>query len=300
MSHTFNAILITGGTGQVGYELCRSLSVFGAILSPNREELDLADANSVDAYLAKHQPDLIVNPAAWTAVDAAEANQEAAERLNTSLPLQLAQYARKTNAYLIHYSTDYVYPGTGHNSWLETDTVAPLSVYGRTKLGGDEAVANHCLHYLIFRTSWVYSDRGNNFMKTMLKLGAQMESLNIVDDQFGAPTNARLIAQITALSVYRQLAGKPIDSGLYHLVCGGITSWYGFAEKIFELANDKNLPLLLNKLGGISTAQFPTPAARPQNSRLNVSKLEGALGITLPSWHQQLEFTFNSYISNKE
>ena len=236
MSHTFKTILITGSTGQVGYELCRSLSVFGAILSPNREELDLADANSVDAYLAKHQPDLIVNPAAWTAVDAAEANQEAAQRLNTALPLQLAQYARKTNAYLIHYSTDYVYPGTGQNSWLESDTVAPLSVYGRTKLGGDEAVVNHCLHYLIFRTSWVYSDRGNNFMKTMLKLGAQRESLNIVDDQFGAPTNARLIAQITALAVYRQLAGQPIDSGLYHLVCGGITSWYGFAEKIFELA----------------------------------------------------------------
>ncbi|WP_297821285.1 dTDP-4-dehydrorhamnose reductase [uncultured Paraglaciecola sp.] len=300
MSHTFKTILITGATGQVGYELCRSLSVLGAILSPNREELDLADAHSVDAYLAKHQPDLIVNPAAWTAVDAAEVNQEATARLNTALPAQLAQYARKTNAYLIHYSSDYVYPGTGQNYWLESDAVAPLSVYGRTKLGGDKAVVNHCLHYLIFRTSWVYSDRGNNFMKTMLNLGAQRESLNIVNDQFGAPTNARLIAEVTALAVYRQLASKPIDSGIYHLVCGGITSWYGFAEKIFELAKRENLPLLLNELGGISTAEFPTPAARPQNSKLNVSKLEGALGITLPSWQQQLEFTFNSYMNNKD
>lgn len=296
MSNSFKRILITGSSGQVGHELCRSLSMFGTILSPNRKELDLADVISVDAYLAEHQPDLIINPAAWTAVDEAEVKQEAANRLNAVLPKQLATYAEKSNAYLIHYSTDYVYAGTGECPWVETDTTGPLSVYGHTKLDGDKAIADLCTNYLIFRTSWVYSERGNNFMNTMLRLGALRESLNIVDDQFGAPTNARLIADITALAVYRHLIGKPIDAGLYHLVCRGLTNWYGFSEKIFELARVKGIPLLLSELGSISTAEFPTPAKRPTNSRLDVSKLENALGITLPSWQQQLEQTLDNHM----
>jgi dTDP-4-dehydrorhamnose reductase len=296
MSKTFKTILITGGSGQVGYELCRSLSAFGDILAPDRVELDLSDANAVDAYLAKHQPDLIVNPAAWTAVDAAESHQDEAARLNTVLPAQLAKYADKHNAYLVHYSTDYVYAGTGDTPWVESDTPAPLSVYGQSKLAGDQAVVKHCTNHLIFRTSWVYSDRGNNFLKTMLKLGEQRDSLNIVNDQYGAPTNARMIAQATALAIYRQLLNQPIESGVYHLVNNGVTTWYGFADAIFKQARLNNLFLKLDKLGGISTAEFPTPAARPSNSRLNVSKLENALGITLPSWQQQLEYTINSYL----
>jgi dTDP-4-dehydrorhamnose reductase len=296
MSDAFKTILITGANGQVGYELCRTLSAFGAILSPNRAELDLSDAKAVDVYLAKHQPDLIVNPAAWTAVDAAETHQDEATRLNTALPAQLAKYADKHNAYLVHYSTDYVYAGTGDKPWLETDTPAPLSVYGHTKRDGDDAVISNCSNHLIFRTSWVYSDRGNNFLKTMLKLGEQRDSLNIVNDQYGAPTNARMIAEVTALAIYRVLLNQPIESGVYHLVNRGVTNWYGFADAIFKQARLNNLPLLLNKLGGISTVEFPTPAARPSNSRLDVSKLENALGITLPNWQQQLEHTLNSYI----
>jgi dTDP-4-dehydrorhamnose reductase len=296
MSKSFKTILVTGGSGQVGYELCRALSAFGAILSPNRAELDLSDTKAVDVYLAKHQPDLIVNPAAWTAVDAAETHQDEATRLNTALPTQLAKYADKQNAYFVHYSTDYVYAGTGDKHWLETDTPTPLSVYGQTKLAGDQAVANHCKNHLIFRTSWVYSDRGNNFLKTMLKLGEQRDSLNIVNDQFGAPTNARIIAEVTALAIYRKLLNQPIEPGIYHLVNKGVTTWYGFAEAIFKQARLNNLPLKLNKLGGISTAEFPTPATRPSNSRLNVNKIENALGIRLPNWQQQLEYTINSYL----
>ena len=296
MSKTFKAILVTGGNGQVGYELCRSLSVFGDILAPTREELDLSDANAVDAYLAKHKPDLIVNPAAWTAVDAAETRQDEASRLNTALPAQLAKYANKHNAYLVHYSTDYVYAGTGDKPWLESDAPAPLSEYGHTKLAGDQAVAKHCANHIIFRTSWVYSDRGNNFLKTMLKLGEQRDSLNIVNDQYGAPTNARMIAQVTALAIYRKLLNQPIESGVYHLVNKGVTTWFGFADAIFKQARLNNLPLKLDKLNGISTAEFPTPAARPANSRLDVSKIENALGITLPNWQQQLEYTINSYL----
>jgi len=296
MSKTFKSILITGANGQVGYELCRSLSAFGEMLAPNRAELDLSDANAVDVYLAKHQPDLIVNPAAWTAVDSAETHQDEATRLNTALPAQLAKYADNNNAYLVHYSTDYVYAGTGDKPWHETDTTSPLSMYGRTKRDGDEAVISNCSNHLIFRTSWVYSDRGNNFLKTMLKLGAQRDSLNIVNDQYGAPTDARMIAEVTALAIYRKLLNQPIESGVYHLVNKGVTSWYGFADAIFKQARLNSLPLLLTNLSGISTAEFPTLAARPSNSRLDVSKLENALGITLPSWQQQLEHTLNSYI----
>jgi dTDP-4-dehydrorhamnose reductase len=208
----------------------------------------------------------------------------------------LAKYADKHNAYFVHYSTDYVYAGTGDKPWLETDTPAPLSVYGHTKLAGDQAVISNCSNHLIFRTSWVYSDRGNNFMKTMLKLGEQRDRLNIVNDQYGAPTNARMIAEVTALAIYRKLLNQPIESGIYHLVNKGVTTWYGFADAIFKQARLNNLPMLLTNLGGISTAEFPTPAARPSNSRLNVNKLENALGITLPSWQQQLEHTLNSYI----
>jgi dTDP-4-dehydrorhamnose reductase len=296
MSKSFKSILVTGGNGQVGYELCRSLSAFGEILAPTRQALDLSDAGAVDKYLAKHQPDLIVNPAAWTAVDAAETHQDEATRLNTELPAQLAKYANKHNAYLVHYSTDYVYAGTGDKPWLESDTPAPLSVYGHTKLAGDQAVTNHCPNHLIFRTSWVYSDRGNNFLKTMLKLGAQKDSLNIVNDQYGAPTDARMIAQVTALAIYRKLLNQPIQPGVYHLVNKGITTWYGFADAIFKQAKHNNVALKLDKLGGISTAEFPTPAVRPSNSRLDVSKIENALGITLPNWQQQLDDTINSYL----
>ena len=193
-------ILITGGNGQVGFELQRQFAPFGTILAPTRQELDLTNADAVEAYLAKHQPGLILNAAAYTAVDKAESEPLQAKRLNAELPAQLAEYAAKQRIPLVHYSTDYVYPGNGEPPWQEDSPTGPLSVYGQTKLEGDEAVVNSGASHLVFRTSWVYAARGNNFMKTMLRLGRERESLNIVNDQIGAPTPARLIAQATALA----------------------------------------------------------------------------------------------------
>ena len=193
-------IFITGGNGQVGFELQRQFAPFGTILAPTRQELDLTNADAVEAYLAKHQPGLILNAAAYTAVDKAESEPQQAKRLNAELPAQLAEYAAKQGIPLVHYSTDYVYPGNGETPWQEDSPTGPLSVYGQTKLEGDEAVVNSGASHLIFRTSWVYAARGNNFMKTMLRLGREREALSIVNDQIGAPTPARLIAQVTALA----------------------------------------------------------------------------------------------------
>ena len=188
-------ILITGGNGQVGFELQRQFAIFGNILAPSRAELDLSNAQVVGAYLAEHQPSLILNAAAYTAVDNAESEPELAKRLNAELPAQLAEYAAANQAQLVHYSSDYVYPGNGETPWQEDSPTGPLSAYGQTKLEGDQAVVTSGCEYLIFRTSWVYAARGNNFMKTMLRLGRERNALNIVNDQVGSPTPARLIAR---------------------------------------------------------------------------------------------------------
>ncbi|MCS2609138.1 SDR family oxidoreductase [Halomonas dongshanensis] len=194
------SILVTGGNGQVGFELRRQFALFGSVLAPTRQELDLADIHAVEAYLAKHKPALILNAAAYTAVDKAECEPEQAKRLNADLPAQLARYAAQNGITLVHYSSDYVYPGKGVEPWREDSPTNPLSTYGQTKLEGDEAILRSGCDHLIFRTSWVYAARGNNFMKTMLRLGREREALSIVNDQIGAPTPARLIAQISALA----------------------------------------------------------------------------------------------------
>lgn len=278
-------ILLLGKTGQVGFELNRTLSPLGPITAPGREELDLANAQAVDNYLAHTQPTLIVNAAAWTAVDAAEKHQAEAQRLNASLPGQLAQYAVANNARLVHYSSDYVYPGNGTTPWQETSATGPLSVYGQTKFEGDEAIQQSGADHLIFRTSWVYSARGNNFMKTMLRLAESKTELNIVADQIGAATPARLIAQITALAIYSKL-----QAGLYHLAATGETSWQSFAKEIFRLAGKST------KVNPIPTSDYPTPAQRPLNSRMDTTKLETALNIQLPDWQSQLALTLNEYL----
>ncbi|MBW4980236.1 dTDP-4-dehydrorhamnose reductase [Marinobacter adhaerens] len=278
-------ILLLGKTGQVGFELNRTLSPLGPITAPGREELDLANAQAVDNYLAHTQPTLIVNAAAWTAVDAAEKHQAEAQRLNASLPGQLAQYAVANNARLVHYSSDYVYPGNGTTPWQETSATGPLSVYGQTKFEGDEAIQQSGADHLIFRTSWVYSARGNNFMKTMLRLAESKTELNIVADQIGAATPARLIAQITALAIYSKL-----QAGLYHLAATGETSWQSFAKEIFRLAGKST------KVNPIPTSDYPTPAQRPLNSRMDTTKLETALNIQLPNWQSQLALTLNEYL----
>ncbi|AHI29130.1 dTDP-4-dehydrorhamnose reductase [Marinobacter similis] len=280
-------ILLLGKTGQVGFELHRTLSPLGTINAPGREELNLMDERAVTNFLANANPDLIVNAAAWTVVDAAEDKRTEAERLNTGLPKQLAEYAAANNVRLVHYSSDYVYPGSGETPWQETSPTDPLSYYGKTKLKGDQAIEQSGVDYLIFRTSWVYSARGNNFMKTMLRLAQSKTDLNIVSDQIGAPTPARLIAQVTTLAVYGQLA-----KGLYHLAPRGETSWEGFAQEIFRLAGEKV------KTNAIPTSDYPTPAKRPLNSRLDTTKAEQALSIRLPDWQSQLELTLHEYLED--
>lgn len=288
-------ILLLGRTGQVGFELHRNLSPLGIISAPARAELDLMDEESVSVYLASTKPDLIVNAAAWTAVDAAEEQRAASERLNASLPAQLAEYAAANNIRLVHYSSDYVYPGSGETPWREASPTGPLSHYGKTKLQGDRAIEQSGADHLIFRTSWVYSARGSNFMKTMLRLAKSKTELAIVADQVGAPTPARLIAQVTTLAVHSQL-----EKGLYHLAPRGETSWQGFATEIFKRAIEagEELTLLPDHARPISTSGYPTPAQRPLNSRLDVTKVERALNIQLPEWQSQLALTLGEYLEN--
>lgn len=293
-------ILITGGNGQVGFELQRQFAIFGNILAPSRAELDLSNAQVVGAYLAEHQPSLILNAAAYTAVDNAESEPELAKRLNAELPAQLAEYAAANQAQLVHYSSDYVYPGNGETPWQEDSPTGPLSAYGQTKLEGDQAVVTSGCEYLIFRTSWVYAARGNNFMKTMLRLGRERNALNIVNDQVGSPTPARLIAQVTmlAFTIHDSPLTTHLPSGVYHLAPRGETSWHGFANEIFKQARGQGETLAITpeNTGGIPTAEYPTPATRPLNSRMALSKLENALGITLPSWQNQLGLTLQEFL----
>jgi dTDP-4-dehydrorhamnose reductase len=286
-------ILLLGKTGQVGFELHRTLSPLGTINAPGREELELMSEDAVHKYLASNKPDIIVNAAAWTAVDAAEEHKAEAERMNASLPKQLAEYSVAKNIRMVHFSSDYVYPGYGDQPWQETSPTGPLSHYGKTKLEGDRALDQSGADYLIFRTSWVYSVRGNNFMKTMLRLAKGKTELKIVADQIGAPTPARLIAQVTTLAIHNQLT-----KGLYHLAPRGETSWHGFAREILSLAkqNGEQLTMGPENAHPIPTSDYPTPATRPLDSRMDVSKLEKSLNIQLPAWQNQLALTLNEYL----
>ncbi|MGO2149067.1 dTDP-4-dehydrorhamnose reductase [Halomonas sp.] len=287
-------VLITGGNGQVGFELRRQLATVGDVLAPDRAALDLSDAGAVSAFLTQHQPDVVINAAAYTAVDNAESDQAMVERLNAALPAQLAEYCQQQSKWLIHYSSDYVYTGQGSAPWQESDTTGPCNVYGATKLAGDEAVANSGCQHLIFRTSWVYSAFGKSFLATMLRLGAERSALSIINDQVGAPTPARLIALITQQALTRLLSeGATLAGGVYHLAPRGETSWHGFACEIFKMAEQCGLPLAIapDGVSAIPTTDYPTPAARPLNSRLSVDKLEKALAVQLPDWQSQLALT---------
>ncbi|MCX4190260.1 dTDP-4-dehydrorhamnose reductase [Methylophaga sp. OBS3] len=278
-------ILLLGGSGQLGFELKRELSTLGVVKAPDRDSLDLSDLMAVEQYLQTMRPDLIVNAAAWTAVDAAENNEILAQRLNADLPEVLSIYAVNKNVRLVHYSSDYVYPGNGEIAWTEKSKTSPLNVYGRTKLAGDKAIILSGVDYLIFRTSWVYSSRGHNFMKTMLKLAETRTEVSVVSDQVGAPTPARLLAQVTMLAIHQNL-----EAGIYHLVTHGQISWAGFAQAIFKHARQN---IVVNE---IKTDAYPTPAKRPLNSRLNVNKLEDSLKIKLPDWESQLVLTMNEFL----
>lgn len=288
-------ILVTGANGQVGFELVRSLSVFGEVVAPLRGELDLADEQAVTDYLDEHQPTLIANAAAYTAVDKAESEPQLADRLNHLLPKQLAHYCLNNRAALIHFSSDYVYSGQGDDAHTEDSKVSPLSEYGRSKWAGDRAVIGSACQHIILRTSWVYSARGNNFMKTMLRLAQEKDSLNIVDDQIGAPTPARLLAQIATLSVSPLLARQL--TGVYHVAPKGCASWFTFARAIFSQAKTHGMKLRVQNTSGIPTSDYPTPAARPLNSRLSVTKIESALGLDLPHWEHALRHTLTEYLN---
>lgn len=299
-------IILLAPTGQVGFELNRQLQPLGQIITIGRADLDFTNQSAVYDYISVLSPDVIVNAAAYTAVDKAESDCENAFAINRDLPQTLAKLSKAHDAWLVHYSTDYVYPGDGETPWEENSVNAPVNLYGQSKLEGDIAIANIAQKYLIFRTSWVYAARGNNFLLSMLKLGKDRDHLNIVNDQIGAPTPARLIAGVSVLCLQQVLNMHNANntsinnsmthneySGIYHLAAKGYTSWYGFADKIFSEVRANNIELALNVdgLGGIATEAYPTPAKRPKNSRLNLTKIEKTFSIVMPSWQSQVVLT---------
>lgn len=284
-------ILLLGKNGQVGWELQRSLAPLGKLIALDSRSMDycgdLANLSGLSETVDRLRPDVIVNAAAYTAVDKAESELELARTVNALAPGVLAQAAQRCGALLVHYSTDYVFDGSGETPWCETDTVAPLSVYGQTKLDGERLIAEHCANHLIFRTSWVYAARGNNFAKTMLRLAKERDKLTVINDQFGAPTGAELLADVTAHAI-RQTVTKPELAGLYHLVAGGVTTWHEYARFVIAQAMHVDIPIKvkLDDIAPVPTTAFPTPAKRPHNSRLNTSKLQTAFDLVLPPWEQ--------------
>jgi dTDP-4-dehydrorhamnose reductase len=277
-------ILLTGAAGQLGRELKRSLSCFGELAACDRSQLDLAKPEALRAAVRAIAPTVIVNAAAYTAVDKAEAEPAAADAINAAAPGILAGEARRLGALMIHYSTDYVFDGAKPTPYAETDTPAPLSAYGRSKRAGELEIAASGARHLIFRTSWVYGLHGANFMKTMLRLGRERGELRVVGDQVGAPTWTRHLADVTALIVAR----REVPDGLYHLAAAGETSWHGYAEAIFAEAQRAGLMDKVPVVHRITSADYPLPAARPANSRLDCSRCQSDFGLALPDWRTGL------------
>lgn len=284
-------ILLLGKNGQVGWELQRSLAVLGQVTALDVDSRDYCgDFSNLDGVrdtVRALRPDVIVNAAAHTAVDKAESEPELARLLNATMPGVLAEEVGRLGAWLVHYSTDYVFDGTGSNPWKETDTPAPLSVYGTTKLEGEQAIQQSGCRHLILRTSWVYGARGGNFAKTMLRLAQERERLTVIDDQWGAPTGADLLADVTAHAICH-LQQHPQDGGLYHCVASGETTWHAYAEYVIAYARQMQpaLNLKVTEIVPVPTNSFPTPAQRPHNSRLDTTKLQTAFGLVLPPWQQ--------------
>ncbi len=281
-------ILLLGKNGQVGWELQRALAPLGELIALDRqgEGIDCGDlGRQVDLAetVRRLAPDVIVNAAAYTAVDRAESDAALAHAINAEAVGMLAQEAEALGAWLLHYSTDYVFDGSGSRAWREDDTTAPLSVYGRSKLAGEKAIrASGCQH-LIFRTSWVYAARGGNFARTMLRLAAERERLVVIDDQQGAPTGAELIADLSAHAL-RAAVGDPALAGTYHLAAAGETSWHGYARFVVAEARALGVALRVEEIAPIATSEYPTPAIRPLNSRLDCERLRSSFGLALPDW----------------
>lgn len=287
-------ILLFGCNGQVGSELQKSLQPLGKVvaLDVDNSEFcgDFTKPEAIAETIRRIKPDVIVNAAAYTAVDKAESEPELAFLVNAQTPGILAQEAEKIGAWLIHYSTDYVFDGSGVQPWKETDTPNPLSVYGASKLQGERNIAANCNKYIILRTSWVYAAQGANFAKTMLRLAQERESLSVVDDQIGAPTGAKLLAELTANIIPKVLQDESL-AGLYHAVAAGETSWYDYARFVIDCARKRGVAIKVRDedIRPVASDQFPTPAKRPANSRLDTGKLRDAFGLQLPDWQIGVE-----------
>jgi dTDP-4-dehydrorhamnose reductase len=283
-------ILLTGKDGQVGFELVRALAPLGEVAAVSRADCDLADADQVRAMVRRVAPDVIVNPAAYTAVDKAESEREPASAVNARAPGILGEEAARLGALVVHYSTDYVFDGAGQAPWTESDTPAPKSVYGSSKLGGERALAEACARHLILRTSWVLGVHGGNFAKTMLRLATQREQLTVVDDQFGAPTSAALLADLTAHLVrqYAREGASSFSFGTYHVAATGETSWYDYARFVLDAAHAAGTPLRAGAedVLPVKTSAYPTAAKRPANSRLDTSLFRRTFGLRLPPWQE--------------
>jgi len=302
MSHP-PRILLLGKNGQVGWELQRSLAPLGELIALDRHPCpnpldphaprlcgDLADLEALARTVQQLRPQVIVNAAAYTAVDKAESEPALAQRINADAPGLLAQLAHQSGAWLVHYSTDYVFNGSGHLPWAEGSPTGPLNVYGHSKLAGEGAILAAGRRHLIFRTSWVYAARGANFAKTMLRLAQQRERLSVVDDQHGAPTGAELIADVSAHALALVLRGAA-EPGTYHLAAAGETTWHGYASAVIEQARRlrPELDWRVQAIDAVPSSAFPTPAQRPHNSRLDCALLQSRFGLHLPPWQQGVQ-----------
>jgi len=287
-------ILLFGKGGQVGWELQRSLLPLGEVVALDFDSDvlcgDFMRPEKLVQTVRTVHPDVIVNAAAYTAVDKAQSEPELARLINALSPGVLAEEAERLGAWMVHYSTDYVFDGRGQQPWVETDRPAPINVYGETKLEGEQLIMARCRRHLIFRTSWVYAARGGNFAKTMLRLAQERERLTVIDDQIGAPTGADLLADVTAHAL-RQAQHRPELAGLFHLVAGGETSWYGYAQYVIRHARRSPVAPTIKvvSVDPVPTAAFPTSARRPLNSRLETDRLRTVFNLTLPHWQQGVE-----------
>ena len=299
-AHKYNMarILITGVNGQVGFELTRALAPLGEILPIARDQLDLIDDLAITKLLNELQPDVIVNPAGYTAVDKAESDEQTAYAVNAGAPAVMAKWVNDHEALLVHYSTDYVFDGEKATAYLEEDEVSPQSVYGASKQQGEAAIAAATARHIILRTSWVFGAYGNNFLKTMLRLASERDALSIVNDQIGAPTSAALIADVTAHIVRDYLAfGEEFIEeccGIFHLAAAGETSWHGYAQHVIELAEKSGMVLKIkaSDVKGIPSSAYPTPAKRPANSRLDTEKLRSVFDLQLHNWQDCVNHAF--------